>query len=261
MELKERLSSFISELLREYKITQKELALILGVGVGSVSAYVKGKEVPRIDVLIKLAEFCEITIDELVKGSASPKKKEVELLPPSNISNNIAGVINTGNITSLHNGDVYNNTVVRRTVKYTYVEGDLTEKQGAELKKIVDTIVENEKLYKQKPASHAAVWKALNRKFKVTMYRKIPTERFDEAKLYLQQWNGRIKRNAPKNNDEYRKSRYRDIFAIAKNELGWSKHNVDDFIFDKFEKESIRDLTSKELETLYNTVHQLKRSK
>lgn len=160
-------------------------------------------------------------------------------------------------------GDVYQNTTVKKFFKYTYQEGDLKEEQAAKIKQMVDDIVELEKITKRTPKTYAAVWSAFKKNFKVANYRKIREDDYDKAVAYLQRWRGRLKmsKSLPKKEpDLYRKKRYGDIFAISKNELGWTKKDVDNYIFDVYHVSSIRELSDKELENLYQRINVMKRN-
>ena len=55
----------VRELRVEKNLTQKELAVSVGVSDKSIWAYEKGIAVPPLDVLIKLANFFECSIDYL----------------------------------------------------------------------------------------------------------------------------------------------------------------------------------------------------
>jgi transcriptional regulator with XRE-family HTH domain len=260
-DLKERVASFLNQILMGYGLTQRDLAALLGVGLGSIAAYLKGKELPRVDVLLKLAEIGGISMDDLLKTDRPPERKVI----PMNVRDVQVGVVSNGNMNNIrvHQGDVYNNTTVRRIYKYTYEEGDLTEEQAAKIKQLVDEIVELEHLTKRNAKTHAAVYSTLKRYFKVAYYRKIGEGNFDKVVLYLQKWKGALKsskslaRNAPV---VYRKNRYGDIFGVARNVLGWTKDDVDHYIYEIYNKRSIRDLTKKELENLYGRINKLKKS-
>ena len=269
MGLKERISSFVNQVLREYRLTQGDLANFLGISPGTLQPYVKGRSLPGIDVIIKLAELGGVTVDELLKTDKPPSQKEISMLtakvePEANKrsrSSSKSNVIkmNFGNNAQVGggvvNGDVYQNTTIRKVFQYTYQPGDLTEEQAATLKRLVDEIVELEQKVKRKPGSHASVWGSLKRRFKVTYYRKIKEEDFPKAKAYLQMWLGRLSRPlGRKNEDEARKKRQTAIFAASKNQLGLTKKELDNYILDQFGVESIRDLSMKELETLYSRV-------
>lgn len=49
-------------------LSQKKLAEALGVTAGAVCQWEKGYAMPRIDKLIKLADLCGCTIDELIRN-------------------------------------------------------------------------------------------------------------------------------------------------------------------------------------------------
>ena len=58
----------IASFRKKLKISQSELAKSIGVTQQTISAYEKGIRQPPIDVLLKLSEIFNCTIDELVKG-------------------------------------------------------------------------------------------------------------------------------------------------------------------------------------------------
>lgn len=56
--------------IREKKgISQAQLAAMLGVTQGAVSAWETGRWEPSIDALKKIAQILEVTVDELIGGS------------------------------------------------------------------------------------------------------------------------------------------------------------------------------------------------
>jgi len=247
MNLKDRISSFINQLLTQYGIRQKDLAEILGISLGRIHAYITAKELPRADVLLKLADIGGVTMDDLLKSDKTPQKKEISIKISTGDKSPVTGV--TGD------GDVYINTTVKRVYKYTYQPGDLTEEQVARLQALVDEIINLESTVKRKPKSHAAVWNALKRKFRVAYYRKIHEEDFKKAESYLNMWRGRLTKPLSKKNPQwYKRKRYAGIFAHAKNQLGWTKEEVDNFIFAEFGVPSIRSLTDDQLESLYSRI-------
>ena len=245
MDLRERISSFINQLLTDYGIRQVDLAKMLGIKQGRLSGYLLGKEIPRVEILLRLAEIGGVTMDELLKTEKPPQKKEISINIYAGNQSQIGG--------GIVYGDVYQDTIVRKVYKYIYQPGDLTEEQAARLKELVDDIVNLEKTVKRSPKSHAAVYNALKRYFKVAYYRKIRQEDFKKAELYLMRWRGRLtkplKRKEP---DAYRKRRYASIFSRLKNQFGWTKNQVDKYILTEFGVPSIRDLTDDQLERLYS---------
>lgn len=56
----------IREIRRSRNITQKELAEYIGVGYSVISKYESGKIIPPANRLSKMAEFFDVSIDELV---------------------------------------------------------------------------------------------------------------------------------------------------------------------------------------------------
>jgi transcriptional regulator with XRE-family HTH domain len=255
IELKTRISNFLKQILEQYQLTQRDLAVILGIDAGRLSAYVKGRELPRLSVAARIAEIGGVTLDELIKTNKPPERKDVFV--------SVGSVSGNGNIVgSIAGGDIYLNTTVKKTYKYEYQKGDLLEAQAAKLTQLVNEIVELEKEVKRKPKSHAAVWNALKRKFNVAYYRKIREEDFPAAEAYLMMWRGRLTRPLKRiDNAEYRKMRYKSIFTMAQKNLGWTKNDVDNYIYELYNKDSIRDITDKELENLYQRIYAMKTKK
>ncbi len=262
VDLKKRLSTFIEYILIHYGLTQRDLAALLGTGPGRLSAYLHGKELPKLDVVVKLAEIGGLTVDDLLKTDKAPISKEVVVTGDSNI---VAGGSGTVNINApVHTGDVYQNTTIKRTFKYVYKPGDLTDEQASVIKGLVDEIVGWEKQVKQKPSSHAAVYNALKKRYKVVYYRNIHENIFSEAVGYLKKWKGRLMgaASAPKKaEDKWRKDRYKGIFSASKNDLKWTKQDVDNYILAQYGVPSIRDLTNDQLDNLYRWVFGQKRRK
>lgn len=56
----------IKMLMKEKKLTQKELAKLAGITEASMSKYLSGERTPRIDVIVNLANALGITTDELI---------------------------------------------------------------------------------------------------------------------------------------------------------------------------------------------------
>ena len=60
---------------KEYKVTQKRAAEISGVAERVFQSYEYGKVVPTISVLIRLADFFDVSLDYLVGRSADPDRR------------------------------------------------------------------------------------------------------------------------------------------------------------------------------------------
>lgn len=226
-------------------LTQRDLASMLGVGHSRLAAYIEERELPRINVIMRLANIGGITVDELLKGEKDPQVEEGKY---SGVR--IGGAVSR----SIVAGRDVRVGKMTRQYRYEPKKGDLTPEQAQRLKELVTNIVETEKAVKLRPAGYGGVWNALNRRMKVTYYREIPTEKFPIAEAYLQQWLGRVKRSLRRFDPDIQvRERYKAIFARAKR-LGLKKAQVDDLILGRFGKPSIRDLTEPELEQLYNSI-------
>jgi len=252
--IKDRISSILNKLLRELGETQEGLSKRIGTSQSSLQGYLKGVNLPSIDVLLKIAELSGITVDTLLKTDNPP----THIDPNANITINGSKNVNV----SVAGRDVHNyqNTTVKRVNQYVPGPDDISGDQANQLKEYVNKIVELEQGVKQKPKTYGAVWNALNRKMGVTYYREIKACQFKDAEVYLMQWAGRLKRGLKRTDEEvFRKERQKAIFAAARNQLGWTKEALDGYIYECYGKESIRDLTKKELEQLYNKVFAKKR--
>lgn len=64
--LSTKIGCIISELRKDKKITQKELADIMNVSKGMISHYESGRNVPPLDLLIKLSKYFEVPVDYLL---------------------------------------------------------------------------------------------------------------------------------------------------------------------------------------------------
>ena len=239
--IKKRISSILNNLLQELGETQEGLANRIGVTRSNLQGYLKEKNIPGIDVILRIAALAGITTDQLLK----------EDNPKMNVS-----VTNSSNVT-IAGHDVINhiNPVFKRTTHYSPRPDDITGEQANKLKDFVNKIVELETTVKKKPKTYGAVWNALNKKMGVTYYREIKKAQFDDAELYLRQWAGRLKRGLKRTDEDMQRSeRQKAIFARARTQLRWTKEDLDGYIYDCYGKDSIRDLTKKELEQLYNKI-------
>lgn len=70
---------FLLSLRQEKSLSQKEVADIIGVSDKTISKWECGEGVPSIDFLVKLSEFYEVTIDEIVKGERKLKEEQVAI--------------------------------------------------------------------------------------------------------------------------------------------------------------------------------------
>lgn len=61
------LSQKLYQLRKERNVTLRELHLQTGIAVSSLSAYEKGKYLPSLDSICKLAEFYQVSLDFLLE--------------------------------------------------------------------------------------------------------------------------------------------------------------------------------------------------
>ncbi len=237
--LRKRISNYLDRLMMELGETQEGLANRLGIAKSGLQGYLKGTNLPSIDILIRMAELGQVPIDDLIKTDNPIIRINV---------NNSPGAVTAGR-------DVIITQTHRRVTEYKPGPDDISGEQANELKDLVNKVVELEQKTKKKPKTYGAIWNALNRKMGVTYYREIKRDRFDEAKMFLMQYAGRLKRGLKRaDKEEWRKERQKSIFAAAKGYLGWSKVEVDNYIYERYGKNSIRNLSIKELDQLYNVI-------
>lgn len=68
--------NFIKERRCSKSLTQSELAEIMGLSRAAISRWETGNGLPSIEMIDKLARILEITLDEIVKGEFSEKRKQ-----------------------------------------------------------------------------------------------------------------------------------------------------------------------------------------
>ncbi len=61
----------IGTLRREKGLTQEDFANILGIATGSLQNYELNKRKPNFEILNKISNFFEVSLDELVNGASS----------------------------------------------------------------------------------------------------------------------------------------------------------------------------------------------
>jgi len=61
-------SNNLKALRKENKLSQNDLASYLNISYKTISSWEKGRSEPKIDMLLKLADYFHVTLDELVKG-------------------------------------------------------------------------------------------------------------------------------------------------------------------------------------------------
>ncbi|MBF0518602.1 MAG: helix-turn-helix transcriptional regulator [Nitrospirae bacterium] len=232
MDLKKRIGDYISQLMAQYRLTYRMLAAILGINPGRLSSYCKSKELPRADVLIKLADIGGITVDDLLRTDKPPVRTELMI-------------------------KAFGMSSAATARSYTYKVGELTDAQAARIQDLAEEIVELEKETSGKPKSLAAVYNAISKHFKVHYYRQIRETEFQKAESYLIRWKGKLKKAKTAPDKDIllcRKKCCSNILAITKKELGWTKKGLDNYIYEIYGVNSITDLEDSQLEHLYSKV-------
>lgn len=64
----------IKELIKKSKYTQKEVAEKLNIREASLTGWIKGTSIPRLDNAYKLAQLLECKIDDLIDKEKPPEK-------------------------------------------------------------------------------------------------------------------------------------------------------------------------------------------
>ena len=73
-----KIGDFLRKLRHEKELTQIQLADILFVSNKSISRWEKGKGLPDIDILIELARFYGVSLEELLDGQRNEMTDNVE---------------------------------------------------------------------------------------------------------------------------------------------------------------------------------------
>lgn len=69
----------IRDLRKELKLTQKELAQKAGVHPAQLAKYELGLSTPSLGVLVKLARYCEVSVDYIIFGTDKEAAKRSKI--------------------------------------------------------------------------------------------------------------------------------------------------------------------------------------
>ncbi|STZ07184.1 Helix-turn-helix domain [Moraxella caprae] len=96
----------------------------------------------------------------------------------------------------------------------------ITDEQRANLKRLVDEVVELEQKYRtaQSAKGHQAVWASLNKKMKVPKYSLIPLDKYETARKHLQSWIGRL--------SDTKTAKKTDTDAVRKRQYAYIHTNI-----------------------------------
>lgn len=87
-----KIGRFLKELRKEKQLTQEALSEILGVSGRSISRWENGVNMPDLDLVIELANYYDVSIDEILDGERNnemiDKKDEEMILKVADYENN-----------------------------------------------------------------------------------------------------------------------------------------------------------------------------
>lgn len=75
MDLNETVANNLVELRKSRNLTQQEFAEAIGFSDKSISKWERGYAVPTVDIMIKIAEFYDITVNDLIEPGAAGKSE------------------------------------------------------------------------------------------------------------------------------------------------------------------------------------------
>ena len=71
-----RFARILQDLREDRDISRKDLAMVLNISVSTLGMYEQGRREPNIDMLIKLADYFDVSIDFLVGRSFKNENNE-----------------------------------------------------------------------------------------------------------------------------------------------------------------------------------------
>lgn len=164
-----------------------------------------------------------------------------------------------GNNNTIIKGD--KNTVMQSPVfnmnprivnKLDKPSNSINEEQAHNIKRLIDEIVKTTKL------PYPAVWRKFKDYVKVTEYKALPKEKYQEAIGYLTKWRAATTKNLKTSDTEtYRKSKYTAIYARLKN-LGITKEQFAVSLEKQYAVTSLKELSVSDLEQVYISVMNIK---
>ena len=86
-----KIGEFLKELRKEKGLTQEQLAEQFNVSRRSVSRWETGKNMPDISLLVKIAEFYDTSIPEIINGERKSEKMNEEVKEVAETMSNYAG--------------------------------------------------------------------------------------------------------------------------------------------------------------------------
>ncbi len=90
----EKVGCFFKELRQEKGLTQEQLAEKFNISNRSVSRWENGRNMPDISLLVELAEFYQVGVDELLDGERKPREAEGNKIKENEMAAKMAGYAN-----------------------------------------------------------------------------------------------------------------------------------------------------------------------
>lgn len=118
MEIISNFTEILNDLLIEHNLNARTLSIALGVSNPTISRYLKGKRVPTIEYLVKLADYFNCSTDYLLGLEETTKIKNFSPCPP--FSERLEYLLKYFKCSSYY---VYHNTGISQTRFYKWKNG------------------------------------------------------------------------------------------------------------------------------------------
>lgn len=185
------------------------------------------------------------------------EKVEINIDQKSKGKNSIQVAINQGTI-------IKTDKITKKNEVHPNPDYHISESQAKTIKDKIDEAVEIQKTVADSKNSNKNIgtlyketWNSFNSKFKITSYKLLSKDRFEEAYDWLKSqvayvYSPKLRKN---NNDEWRKKLYGSIYAHSQSDWKMSKEQLYKFAFEKLKLKkqilSLKDLNDTNLKKLY----------
>jgi len=197
-------------------------------------------------------------VTDSLRTSAPPNSKAKPPTSKGNASQSIVGDnnIQAGRDVKINTKEVVRNVVVREP-------GEISDAQAARIKELVDKIVEIQVAAGKSSREKAyGEWhKRLKNRYKVTSYKKLRVEDFDDAVSWFKQQSAMLRPKLRRtNNDAWRKEYYKAIWTRWRS-LGYSKEEIYEFAYQRLELkkpiDSLKQLGERNLKKLSDIISRM----
>jgi hypothetical protein len=198
-----------------------------------------------------------------IKAALNGKRKRRAGNPTSSSQRNPASVKQTiiGDKNVVAGGDmIHTEKIVQKNVTQPGPQ-HITEEQAYEIKRLIDELSQID-VDSGRADSHRHWYSWMYRKFKVTSYKTVPSEKFESVMSWLRQQRAinRPKLRRPAN-DKWRDQLYGSIYGRWR-QLGYEKTTIYNFAFERLELDapisSLKELGEQNLKKLYDIVFRMK---